>query len=209
MNNEIIRKIKEELLKPLPGLEFQAKMAPKERLSNYNPNPKFARKGGVLLLLYYSGTELYLALIKRAEDGGAHSGQIAFPGGKYEKHDNSLTETALRETEEEIGINMDKLEVLGTLTNLYIPVSNYNVFPTVGFCSSEPNFNINKAEVEKMILIPLNELFKRKNLKTEIITVREKKIKTPFYEINKQIVWGATAMIISEFVEVTKQIFTS
>jgi 8-oxo-dGTP pyrophosphatase MutT (NUDIX family) len=207
MNNEIVKNIKNKLLQPLPGLEFQAKMAPSKRLENYNPNPEFARKGGVLLFLYDFDNEPYIALIKRAKDGGAHSGQIAFPGGKHEKHDKSLIETALRETEEEIGININKLEILGTLTNLYIPVSNYNVYPTVGFCNSEPNFNINKTEVEKMILLPLREFFNPENLKSGILIVKEQEIQTPFYEINNQIVWGATAMIISEFLEVARKVF--
>jgi len=203
MNNKIIKNIKEELLKPLPGLEFQAKMAPAKRLENYNPNPEFAKKGGVLLFLYNVDNELYIALIKRAKDNGAHSGQIAFPGGKQEKQDKSLIETALRETEEEIGISTNIIEILGTLTNLYIPVSNYNVFPAVGFCNSAPKFNINKNEVENMVLLPLKEFFKDKNKKKGAITVKNQKIKTLFYEINNQIIWGATAMIISEFNEVT------
>ena len=206
MNSEDIKNIKEELLKPLPGLVYQAKMAPAKRLNNYNPNPELARKGGVLLMLYYFENDIYMALIKRAKDGGAHSGQIAFPGGKHERKDKSLIETALRETEEETGIKINKLEILGTLTNLYIPVSNYNVYPTVGFCASKPDFNINKAEVEKMILLPLNEFFKPENFKTGIISVGEQKIETPFYEIKSQIIWGATAMIISEFLEVVRKV---
>jgi len=207
MNNEIIKNIREELLKPLPGLEFQAKMATKRRLENYNPDPKFARKGGVLLFLYLFDNELYMALIERAKDGGVHSGQIAFPGGKQEKQDKSLIETALRETEEEIGISIDKLDVLGTLTNLYIPVSNYNVYPTVAFCNSVPNFNINKTEVEKMILLPFKEFFKSKNLKAGKILVLNNEIETVYFKINNNIIWGATAMIISEFIEITKAIF--
>ncbi len=90
MDNKIIDKIKNELLNPLPGLKLQAKMAPEKRLENYNPNPEFARKGGVLLLLYLADNELNLALIKRAEDDGVHGGQIAFPGGKQEKYDKRL-----------------------------------------------------------------------------------------------------------------------
>lgn len=206
MNNTIIKNIKNELLKPLPGLKFQAKMAPAERLNNYNPNPEFARKGGVLLLLYYSDNELNIALIKRAKDGGVHSGQIAFPGGKHEQEDSSIIETALRETNEEIGVNKNSIEVLGTLTNLYIPVSNYNVYPTVGFCNTEPKFTINKSEVEKMILLPLNNFIKLENIKSGKITVKNQEIETKFYKINDQIIWGATAMIISEFIEHIKKL---
>ena len=206
MSNTIINNIKSELLKPLPGLKYQAKMAPSARLNNYNPNPKFARKGGVLLLLYYSDNELNIALIKRAKDGGVHSGQIAFPGGKHEQEDSSIIETALRETNEEIGVNKNSIEVLGTLTNLYIPVSNYNVYPTVGFCNTEPKFTINKSEVEKMILLPLNNFIKLENIKSGKITVKNQEIETKFYKINDQIIWGATAMIISEFIEHIKKL---
>ncbi|MBN1253353.1 MAG: CoA pyrophosphatase [Bacteroidales bacterium] len=208
MNNIIIEKLKAELLKPLPGLHLQAKMAPKERLNNYNPNPKFAKRGGVLLLLHYSDNELYMTFIKRAEDEGIHSGQIAFPGGKFEKTDINIIETSLREANEEIGIDKNAVEVIGTLTNLYIPVSNYNVYPTVGFCTSEPRFVINKREVERVFTVPLKEFFKHENIKFGAITVRGQNIKTPFYEIENQIIWGATAMIMSEFVEISKNIYS-
>ncbi|RLD72367.1 MAG: coenzyme A pyrophosphatase, partial [Bacteroidetes bacterium] len=112
---DLIQNIKNELQKPLPGLIYQAKMAPTVRLNNYNPNPDGARKGGVLLLLYYENKELKIAFIKRAEDGGVHSGQISFPGGKYESGDKDLVHTAKRETFEEIGVESSQVEIIGNL----------------------------------------------------------------------------------------------
>lgn len=205
MNDNYIQNIKNELQKPLPGLIYQAKMAPLIRLNNYNPNPPGARKGGVLLLLYYDTAKLYITLIKRAEDGGVHSGQISFPGGKYEPGDKSLIQTAKRETFEEIGVNGSQVEIIGKLTTLYIPVSNYIVHPTVGFTKSIPQFVPNKTEVNKIIVVPLEHFLYENNIQFGEIELRTNKIKTPFYKIDEHIIWGATAMIMSEFTEVVRR----
>jgi len=205
MNNNFIQNIKSELQKPLPGLLYQAKMAPAVRLKNYNPNPQGARKGGVLLLLYYENKKLLIVFIKRAEDGGIHSGQISFPGGKYEPMDKTLIQTAKRETFEEIGVNGSQVEIIGKLTTLYIPVSNYIVHPTVGFINSIPNFIPNKTEVDKIIVIPLELFLSESNILSGEIEVRIQRIKTPFYEIDEHKIWGATAMIMSEFAEIVRR----
>ncbi len=202
---DIIEKIEQQLKKELPGLEAQKKMAPSIRTPfNYNPNPEGAKKGGVLLLLYYNNNELYIPLIERADDGGVHSGQIAFPGGKSETEDKTLFETAKRETFEEIGIEQNKLRVLGSLTELFIPVSNYSVFPVVGFLDSKPEFILNKNEVKKIIEVPLSALYN--NFYSENIILNKIDVERPFFKINNYKIWGATAMILSEFLEVVKSI---
>lgn len=205
MNNNYIQNIKNELKKPLPGLLYQAKMAPVTRLDNYNPNPSGARKGGVLLLLYFNSNKLYITFIKRAEDGGVHSGQISFPGGKYEPGDKSLIQTAKRETFEEIGVNGSQVEIIGNLTTLYIPVSNYIVHPTVGFTKNIPKFIPNETEVKKVIVFPLEYFLSESNVHSGEIKVRTHRVKTPFYKINEYKIWGATAMIMSEFTEVVQR----
>jgi 8-oxo-dGTP pyrophosphatase MutT (NUDIX family) len=208
-----IQNIKDELKKDLPGLSFQAKMAPVSRLDNYNPNPEGARKGGVLLLLYYKNSKLQITFIRRAKDGGAHSGQIAFPGGKFEESDKTIIETAKRETFEEIGVDSKQLEILGSLTTLYIPVSNYIVHPVVGFIRNMPKFVANENEVSEIIVSPLDFFLDEKNIENGEIklelpqTVSDfRRIKTPFYKFNENIVWGATAMIMSEFSEIVRRV---
>lgn len=210
---DFIQKIKAELEKNLPGLAYQAKMAPATRMDNYNPNPDGAHKGGVLLLLYYKNSKLQITFIKRAKDGGAHSGQIAFPGGKFEESDKTIIETAKRETFEEIGVDTKQLEILGSLTTLYIPVSNYIVHPVVGFVRNVPEFVANESEVSEIIISPLDFFLDDSNIgngevKLELLqTVSDfRRIKTPFYKLNGNVVWGATAMIMSEFSEIVRRV---
>ncbi|MEN8120109.1 MAG: CoA pyrophosphatase [Bacteroidota bacterium] len=205
MKSNYIQNIRNEFQKPLPGLLYQAKMAPVTRLNDYNPNPPGARKGGVLLLLYFENNKLYITFIKRAEDGGVHSGQISFPGGKYEPEDKSLIQTAKRETFEEIGVSGTQVEIIGNLSTLYIPVSNYIVHPAVGFTKSVPQFIPNETEVKKIIVIPLEQFLSENNIHAGEIIVRKHKVKTPFYKMNEYKIWGATAMIMSEFTEIVKR----
>ena len=208
---DFIQNIKAELKKDLPGLAYQAKMAPATRLDNYNPNPDGARKGGVLLLLYYKNSKLQITFIKRAKDGGAHSGQISFPGGKFEEFDETIIETAKRETFEEIGVDSKQLEILGSLTTLYIPVSNYIVHPIVGFIRNMPEFVVNESEVSEIIVSPLDFFLDDTNIENGEIklelpqTVSDfRRIITPFYKLNGNVVWGATALIFNEVKHIIK-----
>ena len=203
---DFIQNIKYELQKPLPGLKSQAKMAPAVRLNNYNPEPEGARKGGVLLLLFYKKNELQVTFIKRAEDGGTHSGQISFPGGKYEEDDKDLIQTAKRETFEEVGVNAKDVKILGELSSLYIPVSNYIVYPSVGFVTNIPEFTPNIKEVSKVLVFPLKKFLSKEYKHTGVIEVRNQKINTPFYNIDNTKIWGATAMIMSEFSEIINRL---
>ncbi len=201
----IIENIKYELRKPLPGKDAQIKMAPVAHLNRFSLDDKNARKGGVLLLLSYQQKQLHVTLIKRAKDGGAHSGQISFPGGKCENFDANIIETAKRETFEEVGVAPERIEVLGSLSSLYIPVSNYLVFPAVGFVLDEPKFVPDKNEVDKILNIPLEYFFSEKYKKKQKISARNYIIDAPCYQINGYTIWGATAMIMSEFIEILKR----
>lgn len=144
-------------------------------------------------------------LIERNIYKGVHSGQISLPGGKYEKSDINLIATALREAEEEIGINSTKVEVLGKLTPLYVPVSNFQIMPIVGFVSSEPNFKPDPIEVNALIEVKLSDLFDPAKSKVENLFRDNYNIVSPYFEVGKHHVWGATAMILSEFREVLYQ----
>lgn len=205
MFNQLIEKLRLELKKPLPGIEAQSKMAPAFRITdNYNPNPYDARKGSVLILLYPFKSYVFLSFIRRAANGGSHSGQMALPGGKYDKEDGTLYNTALRETEEEIGIPPADVTIIGELTQLYIPPSNFAVLPVVGYITYRPDFNINPSEVQRIIEMDLADLCNPKNQLVEDVIINDVLLEAPFYNANGHHIWGATAMIISEFLEVVK-----
>jgi 8-oxo-dGTP pyrophosphatase MutT (NUDIX family) len=187
------------LLKPLPGLAAQIKLAPEYRIESLRANPPAdARPAGVLILLYHHAGAWHFSLIKRTEDGLTHSGQISLPGGSQEAGE-SLQETALREACEEIGAACTEIEVLGQLSPIYIPPSNFLVTPTVGYADRRPDFRCDPREVAELIEVPLSALFDRAVVKREPWTLRGVTVEVPFYQIGKHKVWGATAMILSEF----------
>lgn len=207
--HKLISALKDELVKPLPGLDVQMEMVPitrqSEMLKVKHANPP--KESAVMILLFYQESKLQIAFIKRTSYNGVHSAQIAFPGGKYEDNDDTLTETALRETHEEIGIQKSEISILGKLTELFIPPSNFNVLPIIGFIKNRPQFIIDKKEVDKVFVVALDELINSETIQYKKIETRNKlKIAVPCYFINNEIIWGATAMIISEFLEVIKKI---
>ncbi len=207
-SEDIIQHIQARLQLPLPGLDAQMKMAPKIRTRDYHI-PENARKGGVLLLLYPHNNELYIALMKRAEDGGTHSGQISFPGGTVEKTDVNTIFTALRETEEEVGVPANQIQVLGTLTDLYIPPSNFIVYPSVGFINQRPMFIPDEREVAAILEVPLHYLLQDNIVGSKKVQMSGNKdlvLDTPVYDIYGHTLWGATAMMLSEFLMIIKEI---
>ncbi|MBN1416686.1 MAG: CoA pyrophosphatase [Bacteroidales bacterium] len=199
-----IAKLKKELEKPLPGNKTQMLMAPSLMRSPESGIP--IRDSGVLLLLYPINSKWFTVFIKRTEYGGIHSGQISFPGGKVEKGDISLIDTALRESYEEIGIYPDKVEILGKLTPLHIPVSNYKVLPVVGYSPQRPCFSADPKEVEHIIEAEIGLLRKRETVKKESLILSGVAVSVPYYDVNGHHIWGATAMILSEFLEVAKSL---
>lgn len=205
---DFIEQLKNRLKTPLPGEDAQFIMAPLGRpkageidFSKLNP-----KKSAVLILLFPSTDRIDTVLIKRPVYEGVHSGQIAFPGGKFEKTDQTLDQTAIRETNEEIGVLADKIQLIGQLSDLYIPPSNFMVSPFIGYLHEKPNFIINSREVEKTITTDLLMLSKRPILKKNITNSSGFTIKTPYIEIDGYTVWGATAMIISELNAITQGI---
>jgi 8-oxo-dGTP pyrophosphatase MutT (NUDIX family) len=197
-----IERLKDSLASDLPGDAAHAVMSPLgrvlgERAKELVPNPK---KSAVLILLYIHQDELHTLLMQRSSYNGVHSAQMSFPGGKFEKEDISLEQTALREFKEEIGAEVGQERVLGKLTNLIIPPSGFEVEPYLAFCNSRPEFNPNKYEVEQLLEVSLDLLFNDsiKQISTVLAANSSLKMKVPAYVVNNQIVWGATAMIISE-----------
>jgi hypothetical protein len=150
-----------------------------------------------------------MLLMKRMEDSTAHSGQVSFPGGRYEPSDRDMLATALREANEEVGIDPAAVDVLGALTSLYIPVSNFNVFPFVGFYAARPPLNISVDEVSYTIQLPVSYLLNDDNkITTDVKSPASPMLirKVRAYQMpDEGIIWGATAMMISELEVVMKE----
>ena len=195
-------KIQVQLSRQLPGLEAQMKMAPVIRKQlNFNA-PQL--KAAVMVLLFSQDDSLYTILIKRTEYEGPHSGQISLPGGKFEPEDIDLSTTSLRETAEETGIDPSRISMIGRLTTLEIPVSNFEVHPFVGCIEKKPGFNPDQTEVEYLIETDLHILNSPNIRKTKIMNIGEHVIELPYYDYQGHHIWGATAMMLSEFLEVLK-----
>jgi 8-oxo-dGTP pyrophosphatase MutT (NUDIX family) len=186
----------------LPGLESHMKMLPAFRRNEYTGKPRLqdARKAAVLICFFGAGKGVIkTVLIRRVEYDGVHSGQISFPGGKYEDSDGDLITTALREAEEETGIETEKIEVLGQLSPVYIPPSNFCVLPVAGWFDGTPVLRPEPAEVAEILTADIS-VFGRKDCLQEITIPHRsmQEITVPAYILGGHIIWGATAMIISE-----------
>lgn len=184
----------------LPGVEAQLLMAPPSRdiLLRQNRHQGPARKAAVLIPLFYQEGKLSTLLITRNVYEGVHSGQVAFPGGKAEPSDTSLIDTALREAAEEVGLEPANVLVLGSLTDVYIPPSHFMVTPVVGFLNSVPTVTPDGHEVMLVSSVALETLFDPDNRKELEINTPAGRLSTPAYCVADLVIWGATAMMISE-----------
>lgn len=191
--------IQTALQKPLPGLRAHLRMAPPWRRATLEPEARY-RPSAVLLLLYPEAGELHFPLIRRSSKLNHHANQIGFPGGALEPGETA-EEAALREAREELGIQPESVRILGRLSPLGLAISGYTILPVVGYSEEQPLFTPNPEEVARWFTVPLAELFHREliiNLKLE--DGRE----APAYELGGEAVWGATAMILAEFVWILK-----
>lgn len=195
----------------LPAAVSHEKMMPlqrKELLEKMNFNEINPKEAAVTMLFYPKNEETHLVLIVRNSYKGVHSAQIAFPGGKFEPEDADLQTTALRETEEEIGISRDKIEIVKAFSSLYIPPSNFMVYPFLGICKEEIQFVPDPTEVAAIIELPLkvfrdDHILTIENLSTSYASL----IEVPAFKIDGHIVWGATAMMLSELRDVLNSVF--
>jgi len=191
------------------GMPSQFKMAPNERkvLNSFSIKRRNPKKAAVLALFYPNrNNETCFSLILRPNYKGVHARQISFPGGKFEKSDISLKATALREANEEIGINTKDIRIEKQMTNTFISPSNFLVSPFVGVVNYTPAFTFNH-EVEKVIEVKLLDLLNETSVTSKkISTSYMNNIDVPYYKLNDYVVWGATAMMLSEIKDLLKSI---
>lgn len=197
---------------PLPGESSHFKMVPpfrKELMKKYAEAIKKAKQAGVLALFYPDKEQnTNLVLILRKTYKGVHSAQVGFPGGKLEKQDFSLKEAAIRETSEEIGVLERSVDVVRELTPLYIPPSNFYVFPFMAITERTPKFVPEESEVEAIIEVPLTHfLDERVLIEKKVKTSYELEIDVPAFKLNGYVVWGATAMMLSEIKDILNEVF--
>lgn len=198
-----IEQLSRSLKETLPGPGSQSKMAPGIRLGN---NHDHYRNAAVLIILYPKENRWHLVLMKRPEYSGVHSNQVSLPGGIHEATDTDLGVTALREAREELGIDDKKIRLLGQLSKLEIPVSGIEVSPYIGVYSETPVFHPEPAEVSYLIEVALSDLLSHDTVKEEIRTILCKVVKVPFFQVGAEQIWGATAMILSEFNDVVRNL---
>jgi 8-oxo-dGTP pyrophosphatase MutT (NUDIX family) len=208
MINPFVEKLRRALSDPLPGEQVHQLM--KARRANGEPilfnKPVTVRESGVMILLYEKNGIPFFPLIQRPEYDGVHGGQIALPGGKREKSDQDLVETALRETEEEIGIPAIDIEVIGQLSSFYVGASNFEVVPSVGVLRKTPSFVPEVAEVAEIVECAVDDFLRADAIKEKKMDVRGFPLIAPYFDVMDKVIWGATAMMLSELVAVIRKI---
>jgi 8-oxo-dGTP pyrophosphatase MutT (NUDIX family) len=202
--NRFAELLKQELQKELPGTEIQWQMASSDRMiKNFPRIPgKDARVAAVLILLYPYMGSIHTVFMQRHDYDGVHGGQISFPGGKKEPIDIDVIHTAIREAAEETGVDAAEIGVIGTLTPLYIPVSNMIVTPVVGWTKKKPTFNHQKEEVVFLFDAELKRLLDPSILKTKPFKIRGEMISVKYFDYEGNMIWGATAMILHELLTI-------
>ena len=196
---------------PLPGQASQFKMSPPYRMDLIEKQAeamKSSKRAGVLALFYPDTLQnTNLILILRKTYKGVHSAQVGFPGGKLEPQDESLEYTAVRETQEEVGVPLKDIKVIKAMTEVYIPPSNFTVHPFMGITMKTPKFVKQDDEVEDLIEVTLKD-FIDDNLMTSqlIMTSLQKEVEVPAFHFNGHIVWGATAMMLNEVKDLLKTV---
>ena len=184
---------------PLPGLEAQLGMAPEPRPGTrpYQEVESSSLQAGVLVLFYPKDGRLHLLLTRRTERVVTHRGQISFPGGTQHPGE-TIEETALRETAEELGLVPDAIVLLGRLTPLYIPPSNFCIYPVVAYLPERPGFRPQPEEVAEVLEIPVDHLLDSRTVRREAWAHDGRSYDVPFYAFGKHKIWGATAMVLAE-----------
>jgi len=197
-----IQILEERLARELPGWTAQRKAAPPDRAPHPNIPPPDARFASVLIALYPIAERIHTGLILRPSYPGVHGGQVAFPGGKREPEDADDVETALREAEEEVGLSRSLPRIVGSLSPVYIPPSRYWVSPIVAVLDHRPQFVADQHEVERVLELPLAHLSQPEVLRNAEFGQGGQRFYSPAYHWDDFVIWGATAMMISELMTV-------
>ena len=214
----LIERLQQRLKEELPGIKSWDRMAVKskkgesieseslQKYSDWIAEEKLSamKKAAVLIALFQREDGWYFPLIKRPMHEKNHPGQIALPGGAMEKNE-TLEKTALREAFEEVGIIPSKVEIIGTLTPVPVPVSNYVISPFVGIIEIEPEWKINKDEVEELIILKLDDLISADNGYSEDWNLRGNQVKVPIFKLMDKTIWGATATVLCELIDLIKE----
>jgi len=202
---ELTKEINELIFQGLPGAKAHSKMLPEGRLLTVSSR---YRKSAVLILLYPKSGKWNTVFIKRNQYDGPHSGQISLPGGKKIDEDKTLLNTALRETFEETGVKAGDSYIALPLTPLHIPVSGFVVHPFIAVLDFTPTFNPEPNEVEYLIEVSLQKLKDPSVLKIKKMPIRGMEVNVPYYDIQGEVIWGATAMIVAEFLDLLGSIIS-
>ncbi|RZK09184.1 MAG: CoA pyrophosphatase [Flavobacterium sp.] len=212
MNFETFLKYIPQILdEKLPGEKAHMEMMPLERIAIFkdldleNIKP---REASVMMLFYPKNDEPHLVMILRNSYKGVHSSQIGFPGGKVEKYDTSLADTSLRETFEEIGVDRELISIVRPFTPLYIPPSNFKVYPFLGYAAQELTFNPDDREVFGIIEMPLSILMDdHTKVSKTLSTSYMEEVAVPAFKVEEYYIWGATSQMLNELKEVLKRVF--
>ena len=192
--------LRRRLASALPGKSAQERFAPSPWTTDWSPEltPDTARRAAALILLYPGTNGVLVPLTVRHANMPHHPGQISLPGGAIDAGE-APDAAALREAEEEIGIPRTSVHLLGALSTLWVPVSNFVVHPFVGVTHDAPQFRLHPAEVESIVAAPLDDLRNRRRLHWMTRERLGVSVRYPFFDISGRVVWGATAMILGEF----------
>ena len=199
-------KLAQHLVKELPGESAQKIMLIKPRNPiKYSSNSECANPAAVLILLFPVKQDIRFFLTKRTNVVQHHKGQISLPGGAWEEGEQ-LWETALRETNEEIGVRAERIQFMGALTPLFVPVTGFLIHPFVGWVDDKPETYPDPTEVESLFAVSVSALMDQNSCQREEQTIRDYVFDVPYFLLNKQKVWGATSMVLSEFKTVLKKV---
>ncbi len=186
----------------LPGARSHRKMLPPGRELTVSPADRgHVRYSSVLLLLFPVDGKVYTCLTRRNLSMRNHPGQVSLPGGRIEQGESPEV-TALREAHEEVGISPPDVTMLGRLSELYVQVSRYTIFPYVGWTEKKPDFVLNQNEAEKLILLPIREFMEKRRIEQVPVTIWSRNVDVPGYSFDGEVIWGATAMILAEFFDI-------
>jgi 8-oxo-dGTP pyrophosphatase MutT (NUDIX family) len=199
--------LQNEISKGLPGTEVQWQMASSDRFVRDFPRipGNDARIAAILILLYPDNGSIHTVFMQRPDYDGVHGGQISFPGGKKEPEDKDEVQTALREAHEETGINPSQVQIIGTLTPLFIPVSKMVVTPVLGWANTKPEFNYDPEEVLFLIDADMKRLIDPSIVKIKPFDVRGESINIKYFDYENNTIWGATAMMLHELLVILRR----